>query len=151
MVANWSGGKMGGGQGAQEMQDAHTPDVSTLDGSEHLAGWEVPDDGTLAKPSSGPADRAKVFVGIEGELMRRRNFLAFVGGTAFGWPLAARAQQPKLPEIGYLFGATREAAMRYLPGLRRGLMETGYTEGQNVLIEYRWADLQFDRQHSPMN
>ena len=61
------------------------------------------------------------------------------------WPLATRAQQAKVPEIGFLFGATREAAMPYLPGLRRGLMEIGYIEGKNLRIEYRWADLQFDR------
>ena len=77
--------------------------------------------------------------------MKRRELIGLMGGAAVTWPLAAQAQQPKVPEIGFLFGATRKSATPYLPGFRRGLTETGYTEGQNVLIEYRWADLQFDR------
>jgi hypothetical protein len=68
--------------------------------------------------------------------MNRREFITLLGGVAATSSLAvARAQQPKLPEIGFLFDASTESAMPYLPGLRRGLMETGYTEGQNVLIE----------------
>ena len=58
--------------------------------------------------------------------MRRREFITLLGGAAATWPLAvARAQQSKLPEIGFLSGASRETAMPYLPGLRRGLMEVG--------------------------
>jgi hypothetical protein len=78
--------------------------------------------------------------------MRRREFIALVGGAAVASPnVVARAQQLKLPEIGFLFGASREAASPFLPGLRCALMEAGYAEGQNVAIEYRWADLHFDR------
>jgi putative ABC transport system substrate-binding protein len=68
--------------------------------------------------------------------MRRREFIALVGGAAVASPnVVARAQQLKLPEIGFLFGASREAASPFLPGLRRALMEAGYAEGQNVAIE----------------
>ena len=78
--------------------------------------------------------------------MKRREFITMLGGIVATSPFAAaRAQQPKLPEIGFLFGASKESAMPYLPGLRRGLTETGFTEGQNVAVEYRWADMHFDR------
>lgn len=77
--------------------------------------------------------------------MRRRNFISLASAAAVATPLAARAQRPKLPAIGFLFGTTRKAATPHLPGLRNGLKEVGYTEGQNVEIEYRWADLHFDR------
>ena len=78
--------------------------------------------------------------------MKRREFIALVGGAAVAMPNAvAQTQQSRLPEIGFLFGTSRETATPYLPGLRRGLMEVGYAEGQNVAIEYRWADMHFDR------
>jgi putative ABC transport system substrate-binding protein len=76
--------------------------------------------------------------------IRRRKFLATLGGAAV-WPLAARAQQPAMPVIGYLnFGSPESDASR-LTGLRRGLNETGYVEGRNLAIEYRWAGNQSDR------
>jgi hypothetical protein len=78
--------------------------------------------------------------------MRRREFIAGLGGTAVTWPLAARAQQHPLPVIGYL--GTQSADIDYknvtVPFLR-GLTETGYVEGQNVAVEYRYAENQFDR------
>jgi hypothetical protein len=74
--------------------------------------------------------------------MRRREFIALVGGVAVASPnVVARAQQLKLPEIGFLFGALREAASPFLPGLRCALMEAGYAEGQNVAIESNTAGL----------
>jgi hypothetical protein len=74
----------------------------------------------------------------------RRELLAALGGAA-AWPLVARAQQPAMPVIGYLnFGSPEYDAPR-LTGLRRGLNETGYVEGRNYVIEYRWPGNQADR------
>jgi len=77
--------------------------------------------------------------------MRRREFIALVGGAAAAWPLAARAQQSAMPVIGYLNLASPESDTNRLTGLRRGLNETGYVEGRNLVIEYRWAANQADR------
>ena len=68
----------------------------------------------------------------------RRKFLAALGGAAAAWPLAARAQQPAMPD-GYLNLASPESDGSRLTGLRRGLGETGYVEGRNFVIEYRFA------------
>jgi putative tryptophan/tyrosine transport system substrate-binding protein len=77
--------------------------------------------------------------------MRRREFVTLLGGAAVGWPLAAHAQQPGMPVIGYLNLGSPESDARRLTGLRRGLNETGYVEGRNLVIEYRWAGSQADR------
>jgi putative tryptophan/tyrosine transport system substrate-binding protein len=77
--------------------------------------------------------------------MRRREFIALLGSGVAGWSLAARAQQPAMPVIGYLNLASPESDTSRLTGLRRGLNQTGYVEGRNLVIEYRWAGNQTNR------
>jgi putative tryptophan/tyrosine transport system substrate-binding protein len=77
--------------------------------------------------------------------VRRREVITLLGGAAATWPLAARAQQSAMPVVGYLNNGSPESDAPRLTGLRRGLNETGYVEGRNFLIEYRWAGNQPDR------
>ena len=77
--------------------------------------------------------------------MRRREFIKIVAGSAAVWPLMARAQHPAMPVIGFLSSRSAGESAHLLAAFRRGLAENGFVEGQNVTIEYRWAQGEYDR------
>ena len=77
--------------------------------------------------------------------IERRKFLATLGCAAAAWPLAARAQQPAMPVVGYIGGQSPDLWAGRLRAFHQGLSQTGYIEGRNVAIEYRWAEGQYDR------
>ena len=76
--------------------------------------------------------------------MKRREFITLLGG-AVAWPLAGRAQQPTLPVIGFLHPSAPDAYVNRQPAFRQGLKAEGFVEGENVMIEYRWAHERYER------
>src|SRR5262245_53077203 len=78
-------------------------------------------------------------------MIRRREFITLLGGAAVAWPMAARGQQGVMPAIGYLSTRSLSEAKYVTDAFTQGLNENGYVEGRNLAIEFRWADLQYDR------
>ena len=77
--------------------------------------------------------------------MRRRDFISLIGGTVAAWPFSVHAQQSAMPVIGFLSSASPDLYTHRLRAFHQGLKEAGYVEGQNVAIEYRWAEDQNNR------
>ena len=77
--------------------------------------------------------------------VKRREFIALLGGAAAAWPLAVPAQQPKMPVVGFLRDATAAGSEYLVDGLRKGLVEAGFIEGRNLTIDYAWTEGQSGR------
>jgi hypothetical protein len=91
----------------------------------------------LSKCSFEPLQCYPLSLGAD---MRRREFISLLGDAASAWATYTHAQQPAMPVIGFLSTTTREGWTEHLRGFRQGLKDTGYVEGENVAIEYRWAE-----------
>src|SRR6476660_1791296 len=83
--------------------------------------------------------------------MNRREFITLLGSASAAWPFAARAQQPTMPVVGFLHTTSSSAWAPLVSSFRNGLRDSGYVEGQNVTIEYRWAEGQYARLSALVN
>jgi len=100
----------------------------------------------LKEPSFGRAMPIGIFMLLRvGAAMKRRDFITLVGSAAAVWPMATRAQQPTIPTIGFLSSRARQESEVHTAAFRRGLSDSGFVEGQNVNITYRWAEGDYDR------
>src|ERR1043166_2036441 len=92
-----------------------------------------------------PAADSKLGQQMQFDRLTRRELVRLVGGVGIAWPLAARAQQPAMPVIGFVSSRSPGESSGVVAGFRSGLRETGYVEGQNLAIAFRWAEGRYDR------